>query len=54
MQLIYTSDGKEYLTPKQLEKEIEEVVAENSGRMSLSDMSTHLGVGIEVIEPIIV
>ena len=54
MQLIHTSDGKEYITPSQLEQEIEELVEENSGRMGLSDLVAHLGVGIEVIEPIVV
>ena len=29
-------------------------MADNSGRMGLSDMAAHLGVGIEVIEPMVV
>ena len=54
VQLIYTSDGKEYLTPQQLEQEIEDIVAQNSGRMGLAEIATHLGLGIEVIEPKVV
>ena len=51
VQLIYTQDGKDYLTPDQLENEIKELVQTNSGRMSLSEISAHLGVGVEVVEP---
>ena len=54
VQLIHTSDGKEYITPSQLEEEIEVIVADNSGRMGLSELSSHLGVGIEVVEPTVV
>ena len=51
IELIHTQDGKEYLTPERLASEIEQVVAQNIGRMSLIDIASYTGVGIEVIEP---
>ena len=51
LSLIHTQDGKEYVTPDKLSTEIESVVADNTGRMSLIDLTSYLGVGIEVIEP---
>jgi Fe-S cluster biogenesis protein NfuA len=38
VQLIYTSDGKEYLTNEQLEREIRDVLAEQGGRVSVLDI----------------
>ena len=49
--LIHTEDGKQYLTPDRIANEIEEIVAQNMGRMSLLDISSFIGVGIEVVEP---
>jgi hypothetical protein len=37
-QLIYGTDGKEYLTPEQLEKEIKEEIASSGGRVSITDI----------------
>ena len=51
LQLIHSQDGKEYFTPERLTGEIIEVVDKNMGRMSLMDLSSYIGVGIEVIEP---
>jgi len=39
------------VTPEQLTSEIEGIVAKNTGRMSLIDISSYVGVGIEVVEP---
>ena len=39
------------MTPERLATEIEQVVAQNMGRMSLIDIASFVGVGIEVIEP---
>ena len=30
------------------------LVTENGGRVSLKDMASHIGVGIEVIEPVVI
>jgi len=38
VQLIYTSDGKEYLTNEQLEREIRDVLAEQGGSVSVLDI----------------
>ena len=35
LKLIYTSDGKEYLTPERVTAEIVALVDENGGRLSL-------------------
>ena len=51
VKLIHTQDGKEYLTRAQLEKEILQLVSKNQGRMSLLDLTSYMGVGIEVVEP---
>jgi len=48
--LIYTSDGKEYLTNEQLEKEIKDLINEMGGRINIVEIPNYLGVGIEVVE----
>ena len=50
VKLIYTSDGKEYLTNEQLEKEIKDVLSQFGGRLSIMDLPDHIGVKIETIE----
>jgi len=50
VKLIYTSDGKEYLTNEQLEKEIKEVLVHFGGRISINELPDHLGVKLETIE----
>ena len=50
IKLIYTQDGKEYLTNEQLEKEIKELLQESGGRLNILEIPNHLGVGIDVIE----
>jgi hypothetical protein len=44
LQLIYTSDGKEYLTNEQLEREIRELLGECGGRLLIADLPGHLNV----------
>ena len=39
------------MTPARLTDEIEGIVAKNTGRMSLIDIASYVGVGIEVVEP---
>ncbi|CDW88324.1 UNKNOWN [Stylonychia lemnae] len=50
IKLIYTQDGKEYLTNEQLEKEIKELLQESGGRLSVLEIPSHLGVNIDVVE----
>lgn len=48
--LIFTQDGKEYLTHEQLQHEIVSLVKdEGNGRMALLDMPHHLGVDYDVV-----
>lgn len=53
VQLIHSQDGKEYVTPEHLTREIETLVTENTGRMSLIDIASYVGIGIEIVEPIV-
>ena len=48
--LIYTQDGREYLTPEHLERQIKDVVIEH-GRINIVELPKVLNVGIERIEP---
>jgi len=48
--LIYTQDGREYLTPEHLERQIKDVVIEH-GRINIVELPKILNVGIERIEP---
>ena len=50
IKLIYTQDGKEYLTNEQLEREIKELLNEQGGRMNILEIPNHLNVSIEIIE----
>jgi E3 UFM1-protein ligase 1 len=50
VQLIYTSDGKEYLTNEQLEREIRDTLSEQGGRINILELPQHIGVNIEIIE----
>ena len=50
LKLIYTSDGKEYLTPEQVTSEIISLVDENGGRLSLQHVCSHLALNYEVVE----
>ena len=48
--LIFTQDGKEYLTHEQLRHEIVSLVKDEcNGRMALLDMPHHLGVDYDVV-----
>lgn len=48
--LIYTLDGREYLTSDHLEKQIKEVV-QDYGRINIVELPKVLNIGIERIEP---
>lgn len=49
LNLVFTLSGKEYLTPKRLEQEIE-IEVKKHGRLNLIDMPGILNVGVEQIE----
>ncbi|ESN98856.1 hypothetical protein HELRODRAFT_188930 [Helobdella robusta] len=50
LNVIYTTDGKEYLTPKELTKEILEELAIAGGRINLVDLQQKLNVDLLHIE----
>lgn len=50
IRLIYTTDGKEYLTNEQLDREIKDLLTEMGSRLNILEIPKHLGVGIEVVE----
>lgn len=49
IKLLYTSDGKEYLTPEHLDREIKELVLAR-GRINVIELPKLLNVGIEKID----
>jgi len=50
LKLIYTLDGREYITPEYLEKQIKEVVLQHR-RINIVELPKILNVGIEKIDP---
>lgn len=50
LKLIHTASGKEYLTPEQVDVEIREAVAAQGGRVAISELPHHIGIGVEHIE----
>lgn len=48
--LIYTLDGKEYLTHDQLQREVSDCVIEQGGRINVVDIPNHLNVSVDVIQ----
>ena len=48
--MIFTSDGKEYLTPSALEKELISLVNEHGGRITLHNICGYLNLNIDVVE----
>lgn len=48
--VFYTNDGKEYVTPQQLSREICDELFLHDGRVSLSELVSTLNVGIHAIE----
>jgi hypothetical protein len=49
LDVIFTIDGKEYLTPEQLRKEIEDELYVNGGRVNLVELSKILNVDFQKI-----
>jgi hypothetical protein len=50
LSIVYTNDGKEYLTLDQVEREIKQELQHHGGRISIVDLPTLLNVDITVIE----
>lgn len=50
IELIYTCDGKEFVTPAHLIREIEDEVYVNSGRVHLHELSANLNVDYQHVE----
>ncbi|XP_066914006.1 E3 UFM1-protein ligase 1 homolog [Clytia hemisphaerica] len=50
LDILYTTDGKEYLTPQELEKEIRDEVIVHGGRINLVDLQQILNVDLSHIE----
>eukprot|EP00746_Dinoflagellata_sp_MGD_P126431 gnl/MRDRNA2_/MRDRNA2_61275_c0_seq1.p1 gnl/MRDRNA2_/MRDRNA2_61275_c0~~gnl/MRDRNA2_/MRDRNA2_61275_c0_seq1.p1 ORF type:complete len:723 (-),score=220.34 gnl/MRDRNA2_/MRDRNA2_61275_c0_seq1:3-2171(-) len=50
VQLIMSTNGKEWLTPERLQKEIVEAINLSGGRLSMTELPNEIGVGIEHIE----
>lgn len=50
IELIYTADGKEYLTPQQLQREIRDELYVSKGRASLVDLAAALNVDFAHVE----
>lgn len=48
--VFYTNDGKEYVTPQQLSKEISDELYLHGGRISLTDLVPILNIGLQAIE----
>lgn len=48
--LIYSRDGKEFITPSHLRKEIEDEVYANGGRMAINDLANVLNVDFNHVE----
>lgn len=52
LEVIFTIDGKEYLTPDQLRREIEDELYVNGGRVNLVELSKILNVDLQKIFPV--
>eukprot|EP00743_Colponemidia_sp_Colp-15_P007582 GILK01008197.1.p1 GENE.GILK01008197.1~~GILK01008197.1.p1 ORF type:complete len:783 (+),score=202.83 GILK01008197.1:68-2350(+) len=50
LKVLFTTNGKEYLTPEQLEREIKDELLVHGGRINLVDIPPLLNVGLEHIE----
>uniref|UniRef100_A0A7S3YSF1 E3 UFM1-protein ligase 1 homolog n=1 Tax=Lotharella globosa TaxID=91324 RepID=A0A7S3YSF1_9EUKA len=50
IELLYTSSGREYLTHKQLDVEIREVIERNGGRISVLEIQQNCDVGIDYVK----
>ncbi|XP_013113083.2 E3 UFM1-protein ligase 1 homolog [Stomoxys calcitrans] len=52
LEVIFTNDGKEYITPDHLEKEVQDELYVNGGRVNLVEVSKNLNVDLTRIEDV--
>jgi len=52
LDLVFTNDGKEYLTNDQLRREIEDEIFVNGGRVNLVEVSKILNVDLQKVQPV--
>lgn len=50
VKLFHTSNGKEYLTPEQLDNEIRDCLEACGGRISVTELPSEMGIGMEHLE----
>ncbi|CAH8640798.1 unnamed protein product [Heterobilharzia americana] len=50
LKLVFSNDGRSYLTRNELDKEIRDEVEAHSGRISLTELASNLDVDFEIIE----
>ena len=50
VKLFHTSNGKEYLTPEQLDNEIKDCLEACGGRISVTELPTEMGISLEHVE----
>lgn len=50
LRLIYTQNGKEYLTPEELDKEIKEQIYDAGGRINIIEIPNRIGISYESID----
>jgi len=50
VRLVHTANGKEWLTPEQLDQEIQDALAVSGGRLNVTELPGEVGVAIEHVE----
>ena len=50
LDVVYTTDGKDYITPQQLLREIRDEIIVNGGRINIVDVAQALSVDLSHIE----
>ena len=53
LQVLFTTNGKEYLTPKQLRNEVEDEIMVRGGRVNITELATVLNVDLDHIERVV-
>lgn len=46
IEVVFTNDGKEYITPEHLEREVQDELYVNGGRVNLVEVSKNLNVDL--------
>uniref|UniRef100_T1PDD2 E3 UFM1-protein ligase 1 homolog n=1 Tax=Musca domestica TaxID=7370 RepID=T1PDD2_MUSDO len=52
IEVVFTNDGKEYITPEHLEREVQDELYVNGGRVNLVEVSKNLNVDLSRIEEV--